>query len=270
MQNSYRHKVNERNDNENRAQTRTDAKQLFILVKWRNESTTETEHEWGRAQNSYRRKLNERRRTKERGGSARRGEREEGSVWCFANVSVSLSLFFPFSCASPICRRAQEHLFKPWQFGNAIFFSCGSWPVLVLVSLLWARHARHSSSLQNGGDSTPQKSERRWYWRSIRDGGAKFSSCSSRGFCTWCWREFISRVDGQVWFPSFCLLLFCFAFVQLWNALLAILLFRLFFVSFRSLSGYLLSFSSVAVTPFFPWLLMQVKPCGYATLNPKP
>jgi hypothetical protein len=24
------------------------------------------------------------------------------------------------------------------------------------------------------------------------------------------------------------------------------------------------------VTPFFPWLLMQVKPCGYATLNPKP
>jgi hypothetical protein len=24
------------------------------------------------------------------------------------------------------------------------------------------------------------------------------------------------------------------------------------------------------VTPFFPWLLMQVKPCGYAILNPKP
>jgi hypothetical protein len=33
MQNSYRHKVNERNDDENGAQTRSDAKQSFIFIK---------------------------------------------------------------------------------------------------------------------------------------------------------------------------------------------------------------------------------------------
>ncbi len=146
---------------------------------------------------NYRRKLNERRRTKERGGSARRGERgrECGVPLTFLCL---WACYFHFLARLQFAWEPRSTLIKPWQFGNAIFFSCGSWRVfvLVLVSLLFARHTRHTSSLQNGGDSTRQKSEGRWYWSSIRDGGAKFSSCSSRGFCTWCWREFISRVDG--------------------------------------------------------------------------
>ncbi len=43
-------------------------------------------------------------------------------MWCSANVSVSLSLLFPFSCASPICLRAQEHFNQALAVRKCYFF----------------------------------------------------------------------------------------------------------------------------------------------------
>ncbi len=90
----------------------------------------------------------ERTKTNERARGQCKERRERKGVWCFANVSVSLSLFFSiFLRVSNLPECPGALYFKPWQFGNAIIFSCGSWPVLVLVfSSLSKTHQKHQLS----------------------------------------------------------------------------------------------------------------------------
>ncbi len=232
--------------------------------------TTRTEHKRGRTQNSYRRKLNERRRRKERGGSARRGREREGSVVFLANVSVSLSLFFPFSCASPICRRAQEYLIQALAVRKCYFFfpvGRGQFFISSFSSLSQTHQTQQLSSKWRSFD--PAKEREKMILEEYPRRRSKVLVVLQSWFLHMVLAgiHLTSGWSGLVPILLSSSLLLCFCPIVKCSPCHSSLpsLFSFLFV-LCPVTYYLLALSLWPL--FFPWLLMQVKPCGYTTLNP--